>query len=239
MFFDEGPLIKTEFAFYIGSTPTFYDFANHLWINLGDGKCGFLKVRPPEKAGEAKVRVRVRALAVMDLALMSQLGFPVVKWPREAKVKGPHHYHTVAGVCFTRLHRGPSVAEVTPLSAPISVLIDRNDTITVWFFVLVFSWLLHKEYMVVNDKLFIVTNCGRTGRGLLIVSCFLLLFFFWKRRGGWDKFALMLGRRRKKTEWASLFFLECLLGLLPWDVRYNLCVQQRRIDNSCACDNAG
>ena len=44
---------------------------------------------PPEKAGEAKVRVRVRALTVMDLA------------PRRRCV----------------LHRGRSVAEGTPLSA--------------------------------------------------------------------------------------------------------------------------
>ena len=61
---------------------------------------------PPEKAGEAKVRVRVRALTVMDLALRRR--------------------------CV--LHRGRSVAEGTPLSAPISLLIDRNYTITVWFF---------------------------------------------------------------------------------------------------------
>ena len=159
----------------------------------------------------------------MDLALMSQLGFPVVKWPREAKVKGPHHYHTVAGVCFTRLHRGPSVAEVTPLSASISVLIVRNYMITVWFFDLVISWLLHKEYMVVNDKLFIVTNCGRTGRGLLIVSCFLLLFFFWKRRGGWDKFALMLDEGGKKQNELACFFWACL-GMSGI---------------TCACNNAG
>ena len=41
----------------------------------------FLKVKAGEageKAGEAKGRVRVRALTVMDLALMSQPGFPVV-----------------------------------------------------------------------------------------------------------------------------------------------------------------
>ena len=47
---------------------------------LGDGKVRFSGDKgPPEKAGEAKVRVRVRALTVMDLALMSQPGFPVVK----------------------------------------------------------------------------------------------------------------------------------------------------------------
>ena len=41
--------------------------------------CGFLEVRSPEKAAEGKVRVRVMAVTVMDLALMSQLGFLVVK----------------------------------------------------------------------------------------------------------------------------------------------------------------
>ena len=51
------------------------------------------------------------------------------------------------------LHRGRSVAEGTPLSVPISLLIDRNYMITIWFIDPVVSWLLHKEYMVFNDKL--------------------------------------------------------------------------------------
>ena len=55
--------------------------------------------------------MKVRALAVIDLALRRR--------------------------CV--LHRGRSVAEGTPLNAPISLLIDRNYTITVWFFDLVFS----------------------------------------------------------------------------------------------------
>ena len=67
------------------------------------------------------------------------VGLPRGEVTERSESKGPSPLPHVAGVCFTRLHRGPSVAEVTPLSAPISVLIDRNDTITVWFFVLVFS----------------------------------------------------------------------------------------------------
>ena len=50
--------------------------------------------------------MKVRALTVMDLALRRR--------------------------CV--LHRGRSVAEGTSLSDPISLLIDKNYTITVWFF---------------------------------------------------------------------------------------------------------
>ena len=63
---------------------------------MGGGKCGFLEVRTPEKAAEAKVRLRVRALTVMDLALISQLGFPrgevTERSEDQGKGKGPRRY---------------------------------------------------------------------------------------------------------------------------------------------------
>ena len=54
---------------------------------MGVGMCGLLEVNALEKAGEAKVRVRVRAITVMGFALVFQLGFLVVKRPREAKIR--------------------------------------------------------------------------------------------------------------------------------------------------------
>ena len=83
---------------------------------------------------EAKIGVKVRALTIMDLTLMSQPGFPEVKLPREAKIRVKVRAHTVMDLvlrCRCVLRRGRSVAEGTPLSAPISLLIDRNYTITV------------------------------------------------------------------------------------------------------------
>ena len=47
---------------------------------LGDGKCGFLGVRGPQKSWRNNFRVRVRALTVMTLNLMSEPGFPVPPW---------------------------------------------------------------------------------------------------------------------------------------------------------------
>ena len=132
---------------------------------MGDGKCGFLEVRALRKSWRAKVRVRVRALTVMDLALMSQPGFPVVKWPREAKIRVKVRALTVMDLALRRrcvLHRGRSAAEVTPLSTPISLLIDRNYTITFWFYDLVISWLLYIRsiwYLMVNY----LTNKGAVG----------------------------------------------------------------------------
>ena len=55
--------------------------------------------------------MKVRALTVMDLALRRR--------------------------CV--LHRGRSVTEGTSLSDPISLLINKNYTITVWFFDLMIS----------------------------------------------------------------------------------------------------
>ena len=130
--------------------------ANLLWINLGDGKCGFLEVKAPRKSWISESQSESKGPHGMDLALMSQPGFPVVKWPREAKIRVKVRALAVIDLALRRrcvLHRGRSVAEGTPLNAPISLLIDRNYTITVWFFDLVFSWLLHKEYMAFNDKL--------------------------------------------------------------------------------------
>ena len=54
----------------------------------------------------AKIRLKIRALTVMDIAFRRR--------------------------CV--LHRGRSVAEGTPLPARISILIDRNYTIIVCFF---------------------------------------------------------------------------------------------------------
>ena len=69
--------------------------------------------------------MRVRALTVMDLALISQPGFPVVKWQREAKIRVKVRALAVMDLALRRrcvLHRGRSVAEGTPFSAPISLL---------------------------------------------------------------------------------------------------------------------
>ena len=70
---------------------------------------------PPEKAGEAKVRVRVRALTVMDLALMSQPGFPrgevTERSEDQGEGKGPHRYGPYSPSRRCVLHRGRSVAE--------------------------------------------------------------------------------------------------------------------------------
>ena len=73
---------------------------------------------PPEKAGEAKVRVRVRALTVMDLALMSQPGFPrgevTERSEDQGEGKGPHRYGpcSPSPVCaspWTKCGRGERV----------------------------------------------------------------------------------------------------------------------------------
>ena len=48
---------------------------------------------PQKKAGEAKVRVRVTTVTVMDLALMAQMGFPVAEKNKHLdESKGPHRY---------------------------------------------------------------------------------------------------------------------------------------------------
>ena len=53
--------------------------------------------------------------------------------------KGPHLYGPLCSPSPVCPYRGRSVAVGTPLSAPISLFIARNYTITVWFFDLVIS----------------------------------------------------------------------------------------------------
>ena len=75
--------------------------------------------------------------------------------------KGPHLYGpcSPSPVCP---YRGRSVAEGTPLSAPISLLIARNYTITVCFLILwsVDYYIRSIWWLTVNY----VTNCGRIGK---------------------------------------------------------------------------
>ena len=43
---------------------------------LGDGKCGFLGGKDPQKSWRNNIRVRVRALAVMDIESHVRAGLP-------------------------------------------------------------------------------------------------------------------------------------------------------------------
>ena len=54
---------------------------------LGDGKCGFLGVRAPRKAGETTSGWEEGPSPSWTLNLMSKPGLPVVKWPRDAKIR--------------------------------------------------------------------------------------------------------------------------------------------------------
>jgi hypothetical protein len=108
-------------------------FLNKLLLNkshkslvakLGYGKCGFLEVRGPQKSWRNNIRVRVRALTVMDIESHVRAGLPCGEVTERCEDQDKGKGLTVMDLalfCRCVLHRGRSVAVWTPLSA-----IDRN-----------------------------------------------------------------------------------------------------------------